>query len=105
MKTSTRFRIGRIVEWILFLFLTPLQDFKAEKKIVIVVNVNEHTPLRKALDLSQEWFHITESTHLSLVFILLIYRYTIEGVNVYTERPDIGGIRTAYLAGQKYPEL
>ena len=54
MKTSTRFRIGRVVEWVLFLFLTPLQDFKAEKKIVIVVNVNEHTPLRKALDLSQE---------------------------------------------------
>ena len=53
MKTSTRFRIGN-VEWVLFLFLTPLQDFKAEKKIVIVVNVNEHTPLRKALDLSQE---------------------------------------------------
>ena len=52
MKTSTRFRIGRVVEWVLF--LTPLQDFKAEKKIVIVVNVNEHTPLRKALDLSQE---------------------------------------------------
>ena len=51
MKTSTRFRIGN-VEWVLF--LTPLQDFKAEKKIVIVVNVNEHTPLRKALDLSQE---------------------------------------------------